>query len=133
MISIWVTFERVKESSFPDKVQGANMRLIWGRQDPGGPRVGPMKLIWVEMLMDISTNNTELQNHYSFQSKPSFEKSYLWSVMPLMVILKFCIVCQKSISIITQIANFIGPTWGPPGSCRPQMGPMLAPWFLLLW
>ena len=30
-----------------------------------------------------------------------------------------------------QIANFMGPTWGPPGSCRPQMGPMLAPWTLL--
>ena len=25
-----------------------------------------------------------------------------------------------------QIARFMGPTWGPPGSCRPQMGPMLA-------
>ena len=31
----------------------------------------------------------------------------------------------------TQIAMFMGPTWGPPGSCRPQMGPMLAPWTLL--
>ena len=30
-----------------------------------------------------------------------------------------------------QIARFIGPTWGPPGSCRPQVGPMLAPWTLL--
>ena len=29
------------------------------------------------------------------------------------------------------IAKFMGPTWGPPGSCRPQMGPMLAPWTLL--
>ena len=26
----------------------------------------------------------------------------------------------------------MGPTWGPPGSCQPQMGPMLAPWTLLL-
>ena len=26
----------------------------------------------------------------------------------------------------------MGPTWGPPGSCRPQMGPMLDPWILLL-
>ena len=26
-----------------------------------------------------------------------------------------------------QIAKFMGPTWGPPGSCRPQLGPMLAP------
>ena len=25
------------------------------------------------------------------------------------------------------IAKFMGPTWGPPGSYRPQMGPMLAP------
>ena len=31
----------------------------------------------------------------------------------------------------TQIAKFTGPTWGPPGSCRPQMGPMLTPWTLL--
>ena len=25
----------------------------------------------------------------------------------------------------------MGPIWGPLGSCRPQMGPMLAPWTLL--
>ena len=30
--------------------------------------------------------------------------------------------------ITSQIIRFMGPTWGPPGSCRPQMGPMLAPW-----
>ena len=33
--------------------------------------------------------------------------------------------------VITLIANFTGPTWGPPGSCRPQVGPVLAPWTLL--
>ena len=32
---------------------------------------------------------------------------------------------------VTQMTTFMGPTWGPPGSCRPQMGPMLAPWTLL--
>ena len=31
-------------------------------------------------------------------------------------------------AITSQIAKFMGPTWDPPGSCRPQMGPMLAPW-----
>ena len=31
----------------------------------------------------------------------------------------------------TQIAKFMGPTCGPPGSSRPQMGPMLSPWTLL--
>ena len=33
---------------FPDsQVHGANMGPIWGRQDPGGPHVGPMNIaIW---------------------------------------------------------------------------------------
>ena len=31
----------------------------------------------------------------------------------------------------SQIAKFMWPTWGLPWSCRPQMGPMLAPWTLL--
>ena len=38
--------------------------------------------------------------------------------------------------LITPIAKFMGPTWGPSGSCRPQMGPILATWILLsgyLW
>ena len=30
----------------------------------------------------------------------------------------------------TQIARFMWPTWGPPGSCRPQVGPILPPWAL---
>ena len=29
------------------------------------------------------------------------------------------------------IARFIGPTWGPSGADRTQVGPMLAPWTLL--
>ena len=34
---------------YPDSnVHGANMGPTWGRQDPGGPHVGPMNLaIWV--------------------------------------------------------------------------------------
>ena len=33
---------------YPDSnVHGANMEPIWGRQDPGGPHVGPMNFaIW---------------------------------------------------------------------------------------
>ena len=39
----------LKDSDCPDsKVHGANMGLIWGQQDPGGPHVGPMNfVIWV--------------------------------------------------------------------------------------
>ena len=29
------------------------------------------------------------------------------------------------------IARFMGPTWGPSGADRTQVGPMLAPWTLL--
>ena len=41
---------------YPDnKVQRANMGPIWGRQDPGGPHVGPMNLaIWVIMCQQTS-------------------------------------------------------------------------------
>ena len=31
----------------------------------------------------------------------------------------------------TVIARFMGPTWGPPGTGRTQVGPMLSPWTLL--
>ena len=52
-----------------------------------------------------------------------------WSVTPPTCTYYKCrlhVLCSNS-----QIATFMGPTWGPPGSCRPQMGPMLAPWPLL--
>ena len=41
--------------SLPDsKIHGANMGPSWGRQDPGGPHVGPMKLaIWAVLLMNL--------------------------------------------------------------------------------
>ena len=40
--------------------------------------------------------------------------------------------CRFKFSDLSQIAKFMGPTWGPSGSCRPQMGPMLVPGTLLL-
>ena len=33
--------------------------------------------------------------------------------------------------ILPLIARFMGPTWGPAGTDRTQVGPMLAPWTLL--
>ena len=44
--------------AIPDsKVHGANMGPIWGRQDPGGPHVGPMNLaagdyisVWISFV-----------------------------------------------------------------------------------
>ena len=38
---------------------------------------------------------------------------------------------KTGLANLTQIAKLMGPTWGPPGSWRPQMDPMLALWILL--
>ena len=35
------------QALYDNNVHGANMGPIWGRQDPGGPHVGPMNFgIW---------------------------------------------------------------------------------------
>ena len=58
--------------SIPDsKVHGANMGPIWGRQDPGGPHVGPVNFaIWDMSLWKLSlhvfTHFTET-NHFPQQ------------------------------------------------------------------
>ena len=40
---------------YPDsKVHGTNKGPIWGRQDPGGPHVGPMNFtIWVYIQIQV--------------------------------------------------------------------------------
>ena len=54
-----VLFTTLEDSKFghtqgpPDsKVHGAHMGPIWGRQDPGGPHVGPMNFaIWAVIFL----------------------------------------------------------------------------------
>ena len=56
----------------PDsKVHGANMGPIWGRQDPGGPHVGPMNFaIWdfAISLQDISNIWDPYYNWWTYRS-----------------------------------------------------------------
>ena len=49
-----------KAQGYPDsKVHGANMGPILGRQDPGGPHVGPMNfVIWVWKSINCNAFNT---------------------------------------------------------------------------
>ena len=43
LLVVFMSCRKVPES----KVHGANVGAIWGRQDPGGPHVGPMNFaIW---------------------------------------------------------------------------------------
>ena len=57
----------IADQLYPDsKVHGANMGPIWGRQDPGGPHVGPMNFaIWVclklRLLECVSSHYVEMR------------------------------------------------------------------------
>ena len=57
--------------TFPDsKVHGANMGSILGRQDPGGPHVGPMNFaIWV--MLSCSVKNSKIYSAYHCVSGPN--------------------------------------------------------------
>ena len=47
----YLPYQQAEWVHLPDsKVHGANMEPIWGRQDPGGPPVGPMNFaIWANI------------------------------------------------------------------------------------
>ena len=43
-------FKILMIAALDSKVHGANMGPIWGRQDPGGPHVGPHELCYLGLL-----------------------------------------------------------------------------------
>ena len=53
-------------------------------------------------------------------------------IFKITAFLDTCCLIQTSCIVKIPDRKFMGPTWGPLGSCRPQMGPMWAPWTLLL-
>ena len=57
----------------------ANMGPTWGRQDPGGPQVGPMKLvIWVRLV------NLYVTIYQTFQAAlQTFTQQHCWKHQPL--------------------------------------------------
>ena len=68
---------------YPDSnVHGANMGPIWGRQDPGGPHVGPMNFaIWVNMQSDRNRSALVIRRYYDLieQSKEHLRHKLFWS------------------------------------------------------
>ena len=61
--SIW---KRDKHIDDPDsKVHVANMGPIWGRQDPGGPHVGPMNLLSGELKQERFTQLYTIHNFFA--------------------------------------------------------------------
>ena len=48
---------------YPDsKVHGDNMGPIWGRQDPGGPHVGPMNFAIRVVIVQDSVSKALIDN-----------------------------------------------------------------------
>ena len=80
---------------------------------------------WV--YIQQSVQETTNKNHFWL----SVRRSHRWPTGEAPVMRKD-FQCHNVMSwICSQIARFMGPPWGPPGPCRPQMGPMLVPWTLL--
>ena len=76
-------------------------------------------------------------SHQGFNKGPPFDKAYPWGRMQTAGL---CFPLGETSSTVAQviaeciwtlIARFMGPTWGPSGADRTQVGPMLASWTLL--
>ena len=100
-----------------------------------------------------SHNVSSIWNHFSSHSKQLDSFLFLFSVhiqnnyhiLLIAEVLAFSwfiscyfgwqIICSRDcvmpICIYTLIERFMGPTWGPSGTDRTQVVPMLAPWTLL--
>ena len=98
-------------------------------------RITPLMLIMIMIVMC---------DDYAILSKNI--KMYVWfyqivCIHPVTVLLDplyhiYYVINKKNTAVCifygtSQIARFVWPTWGPPGSWRPQVGPTLAPWILL--
>ena len=82
--------------------------------------------IWINTLCEFIMNDCTTTTKQSTTKPCAYFLGYtVASPWP------WCSVSQTYHNRASQIAKFIGPTWGPPGSCRPQMGLMLSPWTLL--
>ena len=78
----------------------------------------------------LSCGIMKLWLNISFWIWFGYINSFHWIIYICKTLRPICRIRQMK-SMYIQIAKFMGPAWGPHGSCRPQMGPMLAPWTLL--
>ena len=81
----------------PDsKVYGANMGPIWGRQDPGGPHIGPVNFAVWEWIWPSCTGAIGLKHwtHWGRDkmtalSQTTFSNTFLWTKI-VVFSLQFC-------------------------------------------
>ena len=78
-------------------------------------------LWWTVRLVILFTYYRLRRNVFDCWCKPVSEITHACNLYTKW--LKYC--SQMNGNWMSQIAKFREPTWGPPWSCRPQMGPML--------
>ena len=89
-------------------------------------------------MKNILESNHDMVQYKTIQSLAHISRSLLtnWekrslSLSSWMSYVAYFVNTKSDKSFTFQIAMFMGPTLGPPGSWRPQVGPMLALWILL--
>ena len=78
-----------------------------------------------------------IRNHYYTESfvkcvtRDSYYETYIWQRTYSVAAIRLIRIALELERKTPLIARFMGPTWGPSGADRTQVGPMLAPWTLL--
>ena len=96
-----------------------------GCHKPGGPGLmlaANYRQAYCRTTGDISTGIHTIMNRM-----PLFP-SWYWEKTPEVRTFELSIYSFKHNEVTTLIAGFMGPTWGPYGADRTEVGPMLAPW-----
>ena len=102
----------------PDsKVNGANMGPIWGRQDPGGPHVGPMNFAiwgnkWAKSLMVwVTDNSCSHKNGYCMSYKQQFSgnghPSWWWALQITLAVINGLMVRATDSSFSDDKASWL--------------------------
>ena len=77
-------------------------------------------------LFDIATFNTFSESDHQI-SQTFIRICILYQMINVYQLFELI----QFVNITSLIVWFMGPTWGPSGADRTQVGPMLAPWTLL--
>ena len=99
--------------------------LGWRTDQSTGKNMGPNKI--TSVFVNVRTFVRYIKNREWWFCKRNVSPET--NDFSLVVSLRYG--CQGALMKSARRSRCTGPTWGPPGTCRPQVGPMLAPWNLL--
>ena len=87
-----------------------SLRKIDGRRVPANWPLSPVDIL-LSQLRDVGPSPSAVNS--------CCDKAVFYQIM------------TTGVHMLSLIARFMGPTWGPSGADRTQVGPILAPWTLL--